>query len=677
MDPEIQKELQQEIPSDFHKQMLMDCRALLSISRNRMKGYYDQWDRNDEIFRARKHVDSEDLQARERKEPEKMVVPISFSQIQTFVAFCYSLYTQRDNFFELEGFTAEDDRPAKVAEALLTRDLDKNNFPVKLTQFLLDVSRFGVGVFKTTWSVEKQMVRKTTVVPPKTFLGIQIGQETVEESVEWATAYEGNRLVNVSPYRFFPDVRMPLSRFQEGEFCGSEDNYSVSQLKQWEQEGVVAGIDFIKPLGKDITAERAQRWEMDSDPVTEAQRGAGLKGAGQIKKNVVITEIQRTIVPTQYEVNGKPLGKEDRPIKYVIWIANDSRVIKCEPMNYVHNEFTYSIAQFTNDNNILISDSLADSIDQLQSVISWFINARITNVRKVIGDKLVVNTQTVNMDDLKERRPVIRLTGAATGDIDRHIKQLQLTDVTTNHISDVKSLHDLIKVVTGINDSLLGEVRPGKRSATENRNTTSGAAARQKHIAGVIFSSALAPLGRQMIANLRDGLEEETYVKVLGMKAQLVPEFVQVDKEALVGHYDFVIFDGTLPSERMFSAQSLEQLLELLLKAPQLSTAYGFDVKKILMQILYLRGIRNPERFLLRPEEQAAMMAQQQAQQQQQNGTDTNGSDAVPGGAATGEAPGGPSGATPGMGNALSESLLPLLAGAVGAGGNGSNGQRF
>ena len=679
MDPDIQKELSSEVASPFHEQMLRDCRALLSVSRNKMKDFYPQWDRNDEIFRAKKKQDNEDLQAKERKEPEKMVVPISFSQIQTFTAFCFSLYFQRDHFYELEGFTTEDDKPAKAGEALLERDLAKNIFPVKLTQFLLDVARFGVGVFKTTWSVEKQMVKTETTIPPQLGLnGVQIGEERTEETLEYATAYEGNRIVNISPYRFFPDTRMPLTRFQEGEFCGSEENYSISQLKQWESEGVVAGVDYIKPLGKDITAERSQRWELDTDPAGEISRGAGLKGSGQVKKSVVITEIQRTIIPKQYEVNGKPLGEEDRPVKYVIWIANDSRVIKCEPMNYLHNEFTYSVAQFTNDNNIFISDGLSDTIDQLQSVISWFINSRITNVRKVIGDKLIVNPTAVNMDDLTNRRPVIRLTAAAVGEIDRHIKQLQLTDVTSSHITDVKSLHDILKLVTGINDSLLGEVRPGKRSATENRNTTSGAAARLKHIASVIFSSALEPLGRQMLSNLRDGLELPSYVRILGMKGQLEPEFIQVDKTSLVGHYDFTVFDGTLPSERFHSAQALEELFQMFVQAPQLAVMLGFDVKKLLLEILYLRGIRNPERFQLRPEEQAQLAMEQQAQAQQQQGPNGQQSgQPAPNGTAPSAASTGPGGTPAGISGGLPESLLPLLAGIAGNGGGGSNGRGF
>lgn len=669
MDATIANELNQEQHTPFHAQILQDSKALLTFSRRKMAEYYAEWDKNDDVYRCLLKRDKEDVLASDRKEPEKMVVPISFAQIQTFVAFCYSLYSQRERMFELAGFTAEDERPAKIGEALLARDLAKNKFDALLVQWLLDIARFGVGVVKCSWVTEQKLVRAEVTTPGTTFLGMAISKPRTEERLEWATSYEGNNLTNISPYRFFPDTRLPLTRFQEGEFCASEDVYSVSQLKQWETEGVVAGVDFIPQYSKDLFAERGYRWDPDIDPGDALTAGTGVRGDGQAKRTVIITELQRTIIPSQYKVEDKPIGPETYPVKYNIWIANDKRIIKCEPMNYLHNEFTYAIGQYSYDNNVFVSRGLSDVIDQLQSVISWFVNSRITNVRKVIGDKLIVNTSMVNMTDLQQRRPVIRLTGAATGDIDRYIKQLPLQDVTTNHIADVKEIHGILKIVTGITDSLLGEVRPGRRSATENRNTTAGSANRLRTTAAVLFVSGLVPLARQMLSNLRDGLDEATFVRVMGMKGQATPEFIQVSKKDLVGHYDFEIFDGTLPSDRAYTAQALEDLVAKL--GPQGCAMLGLDFKKLMMEALQLRGVRNPERFELTPEQQ--QQQQQQLLQQNANASAANPADGTSGASS----PVGPTGPTSGVSGALQQSLLPSPAGGFGAGGNGGNSGGF
>ncbi len=239
-------------------------------------------------------------------------------------------------------------------------------------------------------------------------------------------------------------------------------------------------------------------------------------GSGQSKGNVLITEVQRKLVPADYEIEGKPLGPEKYPVKYLIWYANDNRVIRCEPLNYVHNKFTYTLAQFNPDDENLVSVSLSDTIDALQSVITWFINSHITSVRKVIGNHYIVDPNGVEMKDLQERKPVIRLKGGAAGGIDRFIKQLTVQDVTQNHMMDVEVLQKIVQVVTGISENLLGQFHPGRRSATEARNVNSGAVSRLKMIAALIYKSSLEPLAKQMLSNLREGLDEEQMVRLVG-----------------------------------------------------------------------------------------------------------------------------------------------------------------
>src|SRR5436190_7173047 len=367
----ISKELFREEPSEFHKQVLQDTKNLIKISRSAMEKYYTKWDRNDEIFRSIRARDPEDQKATERGEPEKMVVPIAFSQAQTFVAFCYSLYTQRDRIFEIEGFAADDDRPAKVAEALLAYNLRYNKFEALLDLWLRDVARFGLGVFKVSWVTETQMVTEEQDVPGSSFLGIRLKTPTTKRVEKEVVKYQGNKIIHISPYRFFPDTRLPLVRYQEGEFCASEDLYSMAQLRQWEKEGVVVGVDQIKPLTRDTEMPRGYRYDQNEEASGAYQPGAGIRGDGQLKKNVLITEMQRAIVPADYEIDGVPIGKEDYPIKYLIWLANNNRVIKCEPLNYAHNDFTYICAPFIYDDNTNLGDGLMDTIGKLSDVITW------------------------------------------------------------------------------------------------------------------------------------------------------------------------------------------------------------------------------------------------------------------------------------------------------------------
>src|SRR2546430_12745659 len=75
--------------------------------------------------------------------------------------------------------------------------------------------------------------------------------------------------------------------------------------------------------------------------------------------------------------------------------------------------------------------------------------------------------------------------------------------------------------------------------------------------------------------------------------------FIGDTKQVLVGKYEFEIFDGKITSERSNTAQALEEVLQMLLQNPNAAILFGLDPKKLLREIMILRGVKNPERFAL------------------------------------------------------------------------------
>jgi hypothetical protein len=597
MDEEIARQLAEETQPEWATELLNSTRDLVDMSRRKMATYYTRWDANNDVYRGYREQDTQDKKAKDRKEPEKMVVPVTYSQTQTFVSFLFALYTQRDRFFELSGTNERSHQAAKNGEALLQRDLVFNLIEAKLYQLLVDIARFSMGVMKVSWVRKTQWVNEEIQIPAPSLFGFKLGANRIETQRVLATKYLGNELFNVSPYRFFPDVRLPLTRFQEGEFCASEDEFSYVQLEALEADGVIAGLEHVKDLTKQRVEDRGGV-RIQGFTVPD-EFGANQKRRG----TVIITEVQRVITPSKFELDGRPLDKNNnRPTKYLIWYANDGRIVRFEPLGYLHDEFTYTVAQFSPDNNEFLGMGLADTIDQLQSVITWFINSRITNVRKVIQNFLVVDTTGVEIRDLENRNPVIRLKADVGGrGIDRYIKQLNVTDVTTNHIGDAKFLQDLVQLTTGINENMLGQVSTGRRSAREMQNTFTSAVNRLKMTGVLIFRSCLEPMGRQMLSNLRDGLDEAVMVKLLGVNNTIKDQagFKPVSKMDLVGSYDFDVFDGTLPSEKAAAATVFEELIKAFASNPQAAIALGIDPKAVMIEWMELRGVRNTERFFL------------------------------------------------------------------------------
>lgn len=700
MDEIILNELKKEIPSPFHNALLEHCKGLLKMSRDTMCMHYPTWDRHDAVYRGVRWRDKEDTRAAERSEPEKMIVPMSYAQIQTFIAFCFAVFFQRRRVYELIGANMNDHKAAKVAEAFLARDLEYNNFTLKLYQFLLDISRFGVGVIKHGWVRETQWVEETVKTPPATIFGLPIpgAQPRTDTTKVEKTKYLGNKLFSISPYRFYPDVRLPLSRFQEGEFCGSEDEYSYTELKQMEHEGLIAGMKWVptyKSYGDtDSDRNRFQRF----NNIAADLKGGGYANASQSKQNVILTEVQVKLIPKEFKINGEQtLGEEEYPVKYLVWIANDIRVVRCEPLDYPHDCFTYCVGELSPDQNRLINEGLSGLIAGLQDLITWTLNARVTDVRKNIHSKYIVDETGIETKDIVERRPYIRLKKvAARSGVDKWIKQIETQDVTKGHIQDIDSYEGILQVVTGINDNILGQFNSGRRSAREAGNVAAGATGRLKVPVMLLWSTALKPLGEMLLSNLRNGVDEETYVRVIGPEVltdlQAYNGFIMADKSKLAGNYDFEIFDGTLPSEKDYLADTLLEWLQALIANPESIPMLGWDPQKLSYEVAVLKGVRNPEQFMLdqlqiqKLVQLQQLMANPQGPGANYNNEGTGLSAQVETAAASGGAPnpagiqanpmgGGPPQPTipgaPGSGNAGAPGLSSLIAGNAGPGAGG------
>lgn len=645
MDDRIKRELSQKVPTKFHAHMLEHCKGLVTLSRNSMKEYYDKWDSADRVYRGERFKDDEDRKACKQGAPEKIVVPLTYAQVQTFVAFSMNLLQQRELFYELEGTGEEDHRAAKLAEALLQQNLTYNNWSQLLYQFFLDIGRFSIGVVKHSWVKQTEVVWKEELEQPsmldqsralmgRMFSIVPPEPKTVQvRSVQ--TKYIGNELKAISPYRFYPDPRLPLTDFQNGEFCASEDEVTHTMLKRAQKDGLYAGVEHIDEMrgGGVDNHDRGKRFRA-SYAQTDARAGTP-----QLKATVIKTEVQIELIPSEFMLaDGQPMGTSDVPEKWVIEYANDTRVIRCEPLGYAHNHFTYSVGQFSPDQHGQINESITEMISHLQAVIDWFINSHITNVRKHISNRVVFDPAGIYFEDLRDHKSAIRLKpGVAQMGVDRFLKQLNVSDVTRGHIGDVDVLMKFVSMTTAISDNTMGQYHTGRRSAREASNTAAASGTRLRTVVKIIFDSCMRGMGEDMISNLRDGLDEETFVTVSGdlypdwdgFKAFKVPENgsmkIGVNRTNVAGRYDFKLFEGTLPSEKAAQAETLEQTLLALMKNPDgltiLTQMLGYDPKKLFTEVLILRGIKHPDRFKIDEfrQQELALAQQQQLALQQPN----------------------------------------------------------
>lgn len=624
-----QEELNAAIKSKdtpFHQSFLKECISMLERSKTSMGRYYSTWDEADRVFRTRTIVDEQDRKSAQRREPTKLLLPFTRAQILTFVSFGFLQLTQRDTFYELQSDAEEDElggtqtnpldgsisqnlySPERDAETVLARDVRRNRWLSFLNQTLLDVGRFGITIGKIGWEEKTAMAPSPTADPA----GISAAGEEVPEQVslevESTVLSQGNKVMRVSPYNFYPDVTLPITRFQEGEYCASEDIFSYTRLKKDEAEGLIVGLDDVKPL-TDVMQHlcfKNSRWQSSFGVGNNLNIKGDLRNADSSKRHgsIVVSEMERWLVPKETMIGETPMGPESEPKMYIIKIGNWSRILSITEAGYDHQQFNYVVGQFTEDTHMLLNEGLAELVAPLQETATWFINSHIKNVKQQLyGGLLAVDQGQVEMSDLQNRSPVIRMKpGAMARGIDNVIKQIPITDSTSNHVNDVETLWKFVQVLSGASENAMGQYSGGRRDATQSRAVNQGAAARLKTVISVLWESFYEPAGRQMLFNLQQSLTLETFQKIVGKKADQArfDSFCKRNIGPSLDDYDFNVFDGTLPSEKGYIAQSMQEIFLSLMENPMgvqlLATSQ--PLRLLLVELAELRGIKNPERFL-------------------------------------------------------------------------------
>ena len=597
--PDLTERLKAEIPDHKLDELCTFLVRNVNRSRGVMATNYETWDRALDIYRSVVHPDASDIRARRKNEPEKMIVPLSYAQVNTLVTFLFLAFTQKESIFELVPTGPEDYNQALTAcQAVIDREVRNTNYHSKLVQALLDMARFNLGVMKTSWRYESKEVKgepANVELPFDLMSGLMMPMEEAEPQPSEVVVYEGNDVEVVSPYYFFYDTRQTLNNWKRGRFAADETQFHFQELRSMERNGEIFGTEFITPFDARSWKHRQGGTRLkDIDPQMQRK---GLKNDDYM---VCILTVQAKIVPKDYE-----LSESEEDEIWVFSIANDQRILSARPLNAPHNEFTYDLLTLSPDQHVELTDSLSSLIDPIQSVITWLLNSRVAAVRQNVEGRFVIDPSFIETSDLVAGQKYIRLKKNAPYNqgVGAFIQQLKTVDPTVTHMQDVESLMRMMQIVSGVNENSMGQVASGRRSATENRAANAGAASRMKLIAATVWVDGLASQGRKMLLNTRQDLSFETFEKIVGMNAdEFWGYFHPENSVELLGNEDYFSFDGTLSSEKNYMAQSLQELIGILASNPEVLASSRLDLVAMIKEVQALRGLKHLDRFELPPQ---------------------------------------------------------------------------
>lgn len=598
---DIQKEIVWGSP--LHDKIREEVWARYQYSERYMNRKYDAWRKAEEQFLMYRPEQEADRGRRNKRESEgkpefvTLHIPYAYAILLTMHTYFSTVFLSRSPILQFSGRHGESEQSCEALESIIDYQIGVGMAQPALSIWLMDVGKFGLGVIGEYWADEFADTA-TYQEQPQTFLGLPIpGAKPKKVLVpSRQRVYQGNKLYNLRPFDFFPDPRVTIQNFQQGEFCGRSTEISWNEFKR----GTAAGRYFnAEALEKNMAGDRD--YQMDRKGSSQVNLPAGkdknVDDSGaygkNIKSNIKLLEFVIEFTPSEWKLPGTNL-----PTKWVFTIANGAVVVGAQPMGNYHNKFPYNVIEYEIDGYSHAKRGMLEITNDLNEILTWLFNSRMYNVRKMINGMMVVDPSKIVMKDLTKdgSAKLIRMKPSAYGqEVKNFLQQVQVQDVTQSHIKDSEIVADMLQRVTGVTENIMGMVNSGgRKTATEVRTSSSFGVNRLKTLCEYFSASGFAPLAQKLVQNTQQFYDQELLFRIAGQSMNQSP-FIKVSPDSISGFYDFVPVDGTLPIDKFALASLWKEVVLGAVQIPALAQRY--DIPGMFGFAAELMGLKNIKQF--------------------------------------------------------------------------------
>lgn len=580
--------------SDLHKKVLEYLKKKLHDSERSMANFYARWQSAEIRHQAYLSLPEKERQLKRMADtgniPEitSIVVPYSMATINVIVTYLLNVFTGRKPMFTLGTYNKDFTKSAQYQEQILQQNADHTRLVRHMYQFLNDGQVYGLGVMRVLWKIEKRN-RTKGVGPNPLSGGVEIKGRFLQAT------YEGNDVLSIDPFMFFPDPRVPMVDVaRKGEFVfwrtfEARHRLLIAQ-KMGDLKWVLAAGDPPKDLRSDSTRNR----QSQRNAQTFSREGSAVFDLDQIDQGTIF------IIPAELG-----LSEAETPEQWMFTIANKRQIIQAEPFEYDHSMHPVVVNEPYTNGYGFGHNSMVDYLSPIQDAMSWLVNSRMYNVRAALNNMFLADPSRIEIEDLKGSKPgkIIRVKAGAYGqDVRTMLSQLQVADVTQSHVQDLRLFMQLGDVLSAVTDAMKGGQQDsgGRKTAVEVRTKLEASASRLASMARLISAQGVVDLAEQMSENIMQFMSQQRAVEVFGKNGL---ELVNISPGQIVGDFYYPVHDGTLPIDKVAMLDVWKELYIGILKDPQLRTS--FDIVKLLVYIADLGGARNLDQFQLqRPQEQ-------------------------------------------------------------------------
>lgn len=581
--------------SKKHKFILSALLARKTPAKNKVEDRVSDFERHDDLFDCYLK-DTVDTETRKDKfkngEPDyyTIYVPYSYATLLSAHTYWTSVFMGRNPVFQFTGRHGEPMMKVQSVEAIMDYQYQIGSWGPAMYQWFFDAPKYGYGVLWDYWDEEWV---QTSIVEEQaeTFFGVELGKPKKIRRTVRSLGYQGNKVFNVHPAHFWPDWRVPLQRYQDGEFVARKIDMSWNSLVRGEAQGHYQNVDVVKKFcrgGKRAESSyNGGNWQ--ELPDEDREFISDITAIDDVEGFEMVIDL----IPKDWQ-----LGNSTYPEKWVFKVVHDKVVIEARPYGRYHNEFPASVLAMDFNAYTSYTHSMLDRLLPLNDAMTFLLNQHFFNVRSALGNNFLFDPSKVVEKDLRRAgtSKLIRLKPSAYGtDLRQAIQQLPITDVTRGNIPDMMELGEIIARASGVNDNIMGQVHSGgRKSATEIRTSSSFGVNRLKTMAEYWSASAVAPMALRLLSNTQQYYDQEMEFKIAGDLAQEAGT-INVTPDILSGRFDFVAVDGTMPIDRYAQANLFREIIMNAGKMPMIAQKY--DIGKMFGWMVQLAGLKNIKQF--------------------------------------------------------------------------------
>lgn len=602
--------------SELHKRLVKKIQSRVRLAEQEHQEKRQKWRQAEERTLAFLPESESDAVRRNKRSGRGMPqyttiqIPYSYAVLMSAHTYWTSVFFARSPVHQFTGRHGEGEQQTQAMEALINYQVEVGQMLGPYYIWLYDAGKYGAGIIGQYW--DRQKLHYGSLVEMADPVS---GQPAIYQTTQEIEGYVGNTVYNVSVWDFMHDPRVSLKNFQNGEFCCCRTRLGWHRIVQRMDAGYYVK-DQVKTLKRRVPIDRGVTEA--SDQLRRPQFDRPLYGDRMDDEDhptgFVGWEFYVELIPKEWGV-----GETTYPQKWCFTINEElDTIIGATPLGYYHCKFPYDILEAEIEGYGLFTRGIPEIMEPVQNTMDWLLNTHFFNVRSALNNQFIVDPSKLVVKDVQNSGPgfIWRLRPEAYGsDLNKLFMQVPVTDVTRAHVTDFQTMLGIGERTFGVNDQIMGSLNTGasRKTATEVRTTTGFGVNRQKTITEWMSAQSFAPHAQKLVQTSQQYYDANAKMKRVGSLALEAGErFMNVSPDDIVGFFDLVPVDGTLPVDRMAQANLWKEMMgNLRMMPPQVAMQY--DWTRIFAWVAQLAGLKNINQFKVQVVPDQALLGQQQA----------------------------------------------------------------